>query len=116
MTPRTRRGCKPCLGYRTKTEAAYALLSQGLTYRQVAERMGRDTTVDQVDALIYAARRMHPDRFQVALVPVTEAVLSHLRPFAAKRGMDAETLAARLIWQVIDGGIVEAVLDDRGDA
>ncbi|OHC95570.1 MAG: hypothetical protein A2792_03505 [Sphingomonadales bacterium RIFCSPHIGHO2_01_FULL_65_20] len=113
--PRTRRGCKPMLGYRTKTEAAYALFSQGLTLSEIAERMGDGSDNKTIDALIYHACKSHPERFAVAHVPITETVLSMLRPAAAKRGVDAETLAARLVWQVIAGGLVDAVLDDGGE-
>lgn len=111
MIPRTRRGCKPCLGYRTKTEAAYALFSQGLSLREIAQRMGGDTTTKQVDSLLYVACKKVGE-FAVAHVPVTEAVLSKLRPFAARRSMDAETLAVRLLSRCIEDGLVEAVLDD----
>lgn len=111
---RTRRGRKPCLGYRTKTEAAYALFSQGLTLAQIAERMADGTDAKAVDALLYMAFKKRPECFSVAHVPITGATFERLRPFAAKRGVDAETLAVRLISQCIEGGLVDAVLDDDG--
>lgn len=103
---------EPIMGYRTKTEAVHAMRSSGMMPRHIAEAL--QMTKGQVKALIWHAQKNRPDRFAIATLEMPEQVLVQLRPFAAKRNMDGETLAVRLLARCIEDGLVDAVLDDQG--
>jgi hypothetical protein len=108
-----RRERTPVLGYRNKTEAVFGLHARGMTTRQIAEALGRDTTIDLVKALLWHAKRRKAERYAVVPIEFSAQMLLPLRPHAAKRGIDAESLVRRIIAKIVDGGdLVDAVLDD----
>lgn len=113
MTRKRQRLREPVLGYKNKTEAVHALRSRGMMPRHIAAEL--NTTKEAVKALIWHAKKNRPEYYAMAQIEISEQVLAKLRPFAAKRNMDGETLAVRLLSRCIEDGLVEAVLDDDGD-
>ena len=109
-----RRHREPVLGYRNKTEAVFGLHAKGLTTPQIAKAIGGNTSKAIVKALLWHAKRRKAERYRMATIEIPEATLAPLRPHAQRRGLEAETLAIRLIAQCIEGDLVDAVLDDDG--
>jgi hypothetical protein len=105
---------KPTLGYASRTEAVMALRGQRLSTVVIAHRLGIDTKT--VTALEHSAgrqkRRPRPaeELGRTVLFPID--VLDALAPYAARRGMHVNQLARRIVEQVVDDGIVDAVMDD----
>lgn len=105
---------KPALGYASRTEAVMALRSQRLSTAIIAQRLGIDQKT--VTALEHSAgrskRKPRPaeELGRTVLFPID--VLDALSPHAARRGMHVNQLARRIVEQVIDDDIVDAVMDD----
>lgn len=130
---------KPTLGYATKTLAILALAAKGMDPHDIAEKV--DAEVQAVRARLIEAKRKkpaatapkkpievakrarqrrlrdHDDRpcRPVEDVPLNEDVKKALRSHARRRDMTVVSLAQLILETVVDGKLVDAVLDDRGD-
>lgn len=113
-------GAKPCLGYSSRTKAIYALRAQGLSTREIARKIGIEPKT--VSALESGSSRKRPMRHvrpseqlgRTVVVPID--VLDALGPPAAKRGIHPNYLARLILATVVDEGMIDAVLDDNGEA
>lgn len=110
---------KPCMGHPTRTQAALALAVQGLSTPEIARLISADApgdpvTVAKVSRLLCAARKRAP------VSPITlrlgGASYDQLAQEAARRGSRADHLARRLIETVLADNLINAILDDGGDA
>lgn len=105
---------KPTLGYPTRTAACMALNDQGLTSRQIADRIGIEQST--VAALIASGRGTNkPYDGNARTVVIEASALDALEPAAVRRGLSVNALVRRLIYTIIDDDMVDAILDD-GDA
>lgn len=109
---------KPTLGYPNRTEAVLALRGQGLGTAQIAARIGIETkTVGALEASAARskarARRPAEEQGRTVLFPID--VLNGLRRPAEKRRIHPNHLARLIIEAVVDGNLVDAVLDDADD-
>lgn len=103
-------GAIPTLGYPSRWEAAAALRAEGLTARQVAERIGTtESAVYQLFAYAKNGRRKRP----VQRIHVPGKILVALAQPAAQRGMGPADLARAILAAVAADGLVSAVLDDE---
>lgn len=106
----------PCLGYRSRTEAVFALRSQGLPTQEIARRVGIEPKT--VTALEASQNRKDATRIQPTALPSWNTVaidadtLRALRPHAARRGITVTTLARNLLIVLADDDLVDALLDD----
>jgi transcriptional regulator with XRE-family HTH domain len=102
---------KPSLGYPTRTDAVLALRREKLSTREIASRLGIDPkTVTALESS--AGRKLRPAEQlgRTILFPVD--ILDALAPYAARRNCHVNQLARRIVEQVVDDGIVDAVMDD----
>lgn len=112
-------GAKPCMGHPTRMKAVLTLAGQGLTTTEIARLISADTpddpvTVAKVSRLLCAGRQRAP------VSPITlrlgGASYDRLAREASKRGSRADHLARRLIETVLADNLIDAILDDGGDA
>lgn len=93
---------KPCLGYPSRIDAVIALVREGCTMPEVAQRTGEKVTVVSADLLNACKPGLR--------VPLRKA----LAPAAEARGITPEQLAARLLVELaLDRALLDNVLDDR---
>ena len=104
---------KPALGYPTRTEAVHALRKQGLTTREIAQRIGISASSVTALELGGAGRRaVRPSEQHGRTVVLSIDVLDALRPAAERRKITVAELVRRIVATVADEGIVDAVMDD----
>lgn len=111
----------PCLGYPSRTAAVVALRAQGLTTREISQRVGIE--LKTVTALEGSMTRL--DRQQqrapkasasgVNTVVMDSDTLRALRPHAARRGVTVVALAQQLLATLVDDDLVNALLDDEAE-
>jgi hypothetical protein len=99
----------PVLGYRSRTDAVMALRAQGKSYAEIAEMIGVDRR--RVAQLVHMGKRAKR-KYGVDL-HVSDKIASQLLPHAAERKVDLPTLALRILQATAEGGLIDAVLDDR---
>lgn len=106
---------KKTLGYASRTDAVLALRSQGAETSDIARRIGIDTKT--VAALESSALRRKPKANappeqlgRMVLIPLD--VLNRMRRPAVRRGLTPHELAGVIVAAVVDGNLVDAVLDD----
>lgn len=111
---------KPCLGYRSRTEAVMAMRAQGMDTRAIASRIGIELkTVTALEGSAARSDRARDRRASTDYVHVDRAIilpvtLAHdLREPARKRRLSVERLAIDLLEAIAADDLVEAVLDDR---
>lgn len=97
---------KPVAGYRSMTEAFLAFDAQGLTSTEIAAELG--VTVNRVSTLRSGCKKLK----KLKLVALPPATLAGLGPHAARRGMQAVDLAARIVEVTLAEGLIDSVLDD----
>jgi DNA-binding CsgD family transcriptional regulator len=108
-------GRKRTLGHATRTDAVIALREQGLSTAEIASRIGIETkTVSALEAsaLRSRARAARPFQQQGRAVLFPLDVLAALRRPAEQRGLHPNRLAGLIVEAVVDGNLVDAVLDD----
>lgn len=106
---------QPVMGYRSKTEAVFALRRQNLTTRQIAERLG--ITPNNVTALEGSATRSERAEKHSVLTDTRfpQQVRTLLRPHALRRAVSVDRLIGDIVAAVAEGDLVDAVLDDGGE-
>jgi transcriptional regulator len=106
---------KSTLGYPSRTDAVLALRRQGLSTAAIAAKIGiRNSAVTALEhsaGRAIRAPRPVEDLCRTVLFPID--VIDALGPHAARRGVHPNALARRIVEQVVDDGIVDAVLDDE---
>jgi hypothetical protein len=107
---------KPCLGYRSRTEAVLALRKAGYSTAAIAEKIGIE--VNAVSALESSGMRHH-DRCTPVKIPAArnalllpQKLINALAPHAELRGLRPTELAFCILETVVNDGMVNAVLDD----
>lgn len=111
---------KPCLGHQSRLQAVSALSGEGFTTAEIADRINAETpedpiTVAQVSRLrwVGAGSRARKAPAMFCLGPGTYELLARE---ASARGCAAGDLARRLIETVLTENLINAVLDDGGEA
>ena len=113
--------CKPIGGYPSRTEACLGLAARGLKSQEIAEALYLDTST--VAALIASRRRRagvvtpeeRPLHENGRTIQVSNDVLDALLLHAARRGITVNQLVRNVLANVVDDGLVDAVLDDATD-
>jgi DNA-binding CsgD family transcriptional regulator len=109
---------KPTLGHASRTDAVLALRHQGLTTRQIGERIGiADSTVTALEHSAGRAkqRAARPAERNGRTILFPRDILAALGPHAAKRGIHPNTLARLIVSTVVDECLIDSVLDDQED-
>ena len=107
---------KPCLGYRSRSDAVLALTEAGRSVDQIAAMT--DIPKGNVSALMTSARRRRrnlpprPADEHERTVRVPIDILDRLAPAASERGISVNALARWLLQEIAEAGLVGAVLDD----
>lgn len=108
---------KHTLGFATRTDAVLALRGQGCDTAEIARRIGIETktvTALECSAQRSQARARRPPEEHGRAVLLPADVLAHLRRPAEQRGLHPNHLARLIVEAVVDGELVDAVLDDAG--
>lgn len=106
----------PTMGFRTRTEAALHLKSQGLGPTEIGRRLG--ISAGAAGALTSSVTRTRqPRSVREPRTLRTDAQFDmstrqKLRPFAARRGISLEALILQIVDTVAEEGLVDAILDD----
>jgi transposase len=107
---------KPTLGYPSRTQAVRALIAQGLSEQEIADKIG--ISKNNVQCLQYDLtsrvrhRRSGAHKGPMRTVHMSKADLEILTPQARKRGIHVAELARRLLCVIADDGLADAILDD----
>lgn len=106
---------KPTLGYRSRTDAVLALRRDGLTDREIADRIGIPAKNVASLAIISGKARLRPaEQFgRTVLFPID--ILERLGPAAVARGITVNELARRIVEVAVDERLVDSILDDLHD-
>lgn len=110
---------KQTLGYPSRTEAVLALRANGLSTRQIAERIGiQDQTVTALEHSSGRAKKRptRPSEENGRTVLFPRRVLDRLGPHAAKRGIHPNHLARLLVEIAVDENMIDSIMDDDGVA
>lgn len=106
----------PCLGYASRSEAVAALRSEGLTSRQIAERIGIAVkTVTALEGSMARRDRTEPREAHIPgwnTIAIDDDTQRALRPHAARRGLTVAQLARDLLVVLANDALVDALLDD----
>jgi hypothetical protein len=105
----------PCLGYRSRTQAAIALRERGLTHSQIAARIG--VAAPAVGGLIANGKLARPIARSGATwvrAMLGSDTVATLQRAAEQRGTSIALLAARILTQAARDGLIDAILDDGG--
>lgn len=108
---------KPTLGFPSRTAAAIALHSAGLSNREIADRMG----IEQKNVYSLLAgkgaqkRATRPAEQLGRTVLFPNDILVRLGPAAHARGITVNELARRLVETAVDDGLIDGILDDGED-
>lgn len=110
---------KPCLGYPNRTLAVAALAARGLNSAQIVACINDETSDDPVDRR-KVARLRHNGRERlprkVLAVRLKPPSFEALKAAALSRGTSSDLLARRLIEAALADNLIDAILDDGGDA
>lgn len=109
---------KPTLGYPSRTQAVRALIAEGLSEQQIADKIG--ISKNNVQCLQYELQRVRHRRSgshkgPMQTVHISKDDLEILTPQARKRGIHVSELVRRLIFIIAEEGLVDNVLDDGHD-
>lgn len=97
---------KPCLRYRSRSEAAAALRRRGMKWSEISEMIGVSARV--ASALAASAARRKRD----VMIAVDREMLNALVGYAAKRKITPHELARQIIETAVESDLVDAILDD----
>ena len=105
----------PTLGYETRTAAVLALRKEGMSRREVAQKL--DTTIANVKNIeAYAAKKpeiLKTRRKQYRRrITISVPTADNLERFASARSITFQELARRLLDTIARDGLVDSVLDD----
>ncbi|MEZ5752844.1 MAG: hypothetical protein R3D60_13065 [Paracoccaceae bacterium] len=110
---------KPVLGYRSMSAAVLALSGAGLSVAEITKRINaaqpdRPVTAQKVSRVKHVARhRAGPTKITLRL---SKNAAFALAKAARARGEQQRELAERLLEAVMADGLINAILDDGGDA
>lgn len=109
---------KPTLGFTSRTSAVLALRADGLTTRQIADRVG--IPEQTVTALEHSAGRAkqrpaRPAEINGRTILFPRDILDRLGPHAAKRCIHPNSLARLIVEVVVEEGLIDSVLDDGAE-
>ena len=102
----------PTLGYPSRGEAVMALTAQGLDRFEIAARIGIKPGSVAVHQHYGKRGRINRAVETFARVRINRDALAVLASHAAKRGLTADRLARLILQAVVEGKLVDAVLDD----
>lgn len=105
----------PTLGYRTRTDAVVALRSQGLDTATIAARVGVEVkTVSALEASAARSKKraLRPAEEQGRTIVFPVDLLNELRRPAERRRIHPNRLVRLIVEAVVDGNLIDAVLDD----
>lgn len=109
---------KPTLGFSSRTDAVLALRAQGMTTRQIGERIGiADSTVTALEHSAGRSKRraLRPAEVNGRTVLFPRDVLDRLAPHAAKRGIHPNSLARLIVEIAVEECLIDGILDDDVD-
>jgi transcriptional regulator with XRE-family HTH domain len=89
-----------------------ALTAQGLSQAEIAARIGIKPGSVAVYCHYLRRGRGYRGYPKFARIRIERDVLAPLASHAAKRGLTVDILARRILQAVVDGNLVDAVLDD----
>lgn len=98
----------PCLGYPSKTDAAYALHCQGKSNAEIAEKIGE--TKRQVGSLVSNGRRRNGVISNKITIP--RDLHAALKAYANALDIPVNDLAVKLLSAIAKDDLFNAVLDD----
>ena len=107
---------KATFGYASRTEAIMALRAQNLTTRQIADKIGiepKTVSALEVSVTRSKARLPQPGEVQGRLMLLPADLAGKMRRASSSRGLSPNQLARRIVEVVVNGGLIDAVLDDR---
>jgi len=109
---------KPTLGFSSRTDAVISMRRQGLTTKEIADRIGIGENT--VTALEHSAgrsqrRALRPAEQMGRTVLFPADILDALGPYAAKRGMHPNSLARMIVSTAVEEMLVDSILDDLDD-
>lgn len=108
-------GPKPTLGFPSRSAAIIALQSEGLTTRQIADRLGiqpKNVISLAMSAMGAKKRVTLPAEARGHAIVLPIDVLGRLARHAEARGISTTELVRRLVGVVVDDQLVDAILDD----
>lgn len=108
-------GRKPTLGYPSRSAAVIALQSEGLTTREIADRIGishKNVISLSISAMGAKKRATRPTESFGRTIVFPIDILGRLAPYAAARGISTNELVRRLIEIAVDDGLIDSILDD----
>lgn len=108
---------KPCLGYRSRTDAVVALRQQGMTTAEISARTGispKDVGALEASAIRSGKHRPEEPRPTTGVM-FPPWLLDALKPHAEKRRLTPGYLAFRILEAVVKDKLVDSVLDDLGE-
>lgn len=100
----------PTLGYPSKTAAVIALSGEGKSAREIATLLGERP--GDVRRIRNQARRDQRGR---RFAEITADVAEELQAHAQRRSVTINKLAQIILINVVEDGLIEAVLDDAND-
>ncbi len=102
----------PTLGYPSRGEAVMALTAQGMDRFEIAARIGIKPGTVAVHWHYGKRGRSARGNPKFAHVRITRKALTTLASHAAKRGVAVDSLARLILQAVVEGNLMDAVLDD----
>lgn len=100
----------PCLGFPSLTAACVALRADGLSNKEIAEKV--DRTPEQVSCLLAGLRQKHGRTIHIRLSGHACEVLGR---HAERRGVQMRTLVEKLVETAVEASLVDGVLDDADE-
>ncbi len=109
---------KRTLGFASRTEAVLSLRADGLSTRQIADRIGiSDSTVTALEHSAGRAkvRPRRPAEVNGRTILFPRDILDRLAPHAAKRCIHSNSLARMIVEIAVDEDLIDSILDDGGE-
>jgi transcriptional regulator with XRE-family HTH domain len=102
---------RPTLGHPSRTAAVLALSAEGLSVKEIAEKLG--VSVSDISALKCMRRTASWLVNGGKHVRVSAKVIAGLELHAAKREITVASLIQKLLETIVEAQLVDSVLDDR---